>query len=414
MITDEMRKYRNSVKYKVESMDILFNNGDIEHIDSGMINHLYIEKDYDNLYFPIFNISAVMSDILYARINKENETVQFRLKIVKNIYDQQGKFLKYELYCNKTFRCFMDKKNIIKDNEQYNDKKQTEKSDSANNRANPRDFYVFSDEVINCKKILNLSVTDADLTDLVIYIFNECKVEKLLMTKLDNRSRVTNMIIPNGNLIETIKYLDENKGLYKKGMLLFFDLDCAYLIDKNTFCTSWRKNEVRVTHIHISNQKNADSQMSGQFTNNDRKQTHIFAHTERVEVTNKNLLNDQLKGNAVTVVDAKSNKVTNLNSKLTQIGAPNKNIVNIKSSNEYTISNIETRMIENECVSNMAFLGIDMDVFTPNKEILITYEDVELNKKYGGNYRVSKVTSTLKKDADELVGEIQITVKKQK
>lgn len=414
MITDEMRKYRNSVKYKVESMDILFNNGDIEHIDSGMINHLYIEKDYDNLYFPIFNISAVMSDILYARINKENETVQFRLKIVKNIYDQQGKFLKYELYCNKTFRCFMDKKNIIKDNEQYNDKKQTEKSDSANNRANPRDFYVFSDEVINCKKILNLSVTDADLTDLVIYIFNECKVEKLLMTKLDNRSRVTNMIIPNGNLIETIKYLDENKGLYKKGMLLFFDLDCAYLIDKNTFCTSWRKNEVRVTHIHISNQKNVDSQMSGQFTNNDRKQTHIFAHTERVEVTNKNLLNDQLKGNAVTVVDAKSNKVTNLNSKLTQIGAPNKNIVNIKSSNEYTISNIETRMIENECVSNMAFLGIDMDVFTPNKEILITYEDVELNKKYGGNYRVSKVTSTLKKDADELVGEIQITVKKQK
>lgn len=414
MITDDMRKYRNSIKYKVESMDILFANGDIEHIDSGMVNHLYIEKDYDNLYFPIFNISAVMTDMLYARINKENETVQFRLKIIKNVYDQQNKFLKYELYCNKTFRCFMDKKNIIKDNEQYNDKRKTEKSDSANNRANPRDFYIFSDEVINCKKILNLSVADSDLTDLIIHIFNECKVEKLLMTKLDNRNRIKNLLLPNGNLIETIKFLDENKGLYKKGMLLFFDLDCAYLIDKNTYCTSWRKNEIRVTHIHVSNQKNSDSQMSGQFSNKDRKQTHIFAHTERVEVTNKNLLNDQLNGNAVTIIDAKSNKVTNINSKLTQIGTPNTNMVNIKSSNEYTISNIETRMIENECVSNMAFLGIDMDVFSPNKEILITYEDVELNKKYGGNYRVTKVTSTLKKDADELVGEIQVTVKKQK
>lgn len=414
MITDDMRKYRNSIKYKVESMDILFANGDIEHIDSGMVNHLYIEKDYDNLYFPIFNISAVMTDMLYARINKENETVQFRLKIIKNVYDQQNKFLKYELYCNKTFRCFMDKKNIIKDNEQYNDKRKTEKSDSANNRANPRDFYIFSDEVINCKKILNLSVADSDLTDLIIHIFNECKVEKLLMTKLDNRNRIKNLLLPNGNLIETIKFLDENKGLYKKGTLLFFDLDCAYLIDKNTYCTSWRKNEIRVTHIHVSNQKNSDSQMSGQFSNKDRKQTHIFAHTERVEVTNKNLLNDQLNGNAVTIIDAKSNKVTSINSKLTQIGTPNTNMVNIKSSNEYTISNIETRMIENECVSNMAFLGIDMDVFSPNKEILITYEDVELNKKYGGNYRVTKVTSTLKKDADELVGEIQVTVKKQK
>ena len=87
MITDEMRSYRNTIKYKVESMDILFENGDIESIDSGMIQHLYIEKDFDNLYFPIINISAVIKDELYHRINKENETVQFRLKIIKNIYD---------------------------------------------------------------------------------------------------------------------------------------------------------------------------------------------------------------------------------------------------------------------------------------------------------------------------------------
>lgn len=413
MITDEMRNYRHTIKYKVDSMDILFENGDIENIDSGMINHMYIEKDYDSLFFPIFNISAVMQDTLYDRINRENETVQFRLRIIKNEYDQNGRFLKYDMFCNKTFRCFMDKQNIIKDNEQLKDKEKTEKSDSPNYRSNPRSFYLFSDEVIKCKKVLNLSVKDADLTDLVLYMFGECGVEKLLMSKLDNRERVSDLIIPNGNLIESIKFLDELKGFYKKGMLLYFDLDVAYMIDKNSFCTSWRKNEVRITHIHIANQKSSDSQLNGQFTNKDRKQTHVFAHTDRIQVGNTNILNDQINGNNITIVDAKNNKVTNVNEKLTQIGSPNKNMVSVKSGNGYTVSSIQYRMQENECICNIAFIGIDMDVFSPNKEIFITYEDVELNKQYSGNYRIVKLTSTLKKDADELVGEIQVTLKKQ-
>lgn len=414
MITDEMRSYRNTIKYKIESMDIIFENGDIEPIDSGMIMHIYMEKDYDNLYFPIFNVSAVMSDELYNRINKENETVQFRLKIIKNIYDLSNKLQKYELYCNKLFRCFMDKETIIKDKEQLKDKKTTENTESPNLRSNPRNFYLFTDDVINCKKVFNLSVEDADLTDLIIYLIGECKITKLLMSRLDNREHIKDLIIPNGNLIESITYINELKGLYKKGMLLFFDIDYAYLIDKNCLCTSWRKNEVRVTHIHVSNQKSSDSQLNGQFINKDRKQTHIFTHTDRIKMTNTNVLNDQISGNAVTVINSKSNNVNNIKTDSTQIGKPNTNLVYTKEDNQYTISAIETRMNESECICNISFIGIDMDVFSPNKEILITYEDPEFNKKYSGNYRISKLTATLKKDADELIGEIQVTLKKQK
>ena len=122
MITNEMRTYKNLIKYKIDGFDILFENGDVEKIESGMISHLYIEKDYDNLYFPLINISVLMGDKLYNRINQESETVQFRLKIIKNIYDKDNKFLKYELYCNQLFRSFMEKKNIIKDNQQVEDK----------------------------------------------------------------------------------------------------------------------------------------------------------------------------------------------------------------------------------------------------------------------------------------------------
>jgi hypothetical protein len=91
MITQEMRDNKNVIKYKVDNFDIIFDNGDIEKVNGDMVTHLYIEKDYDELYFPIVNISVTMKDELYHRIKQENETVKFRLRVVKNIYDQDMK-----------------------------------------------------------------------------------------------------------------------------------------------------------------------------------------------------------------------------------------------------------------------------------------------------------------------------------
>lgn len=415
MITDEMRDYKNIIKYKIDGFDVLFENGDIESIPPGMINHLYIEKDFDNLFFPLINVSMSMKDEVYERINRESETTQFRMKVIKNIYDGEFKFLKYELFCNQLFRCFMDKKRVIKDNEQKKDKEKTENnSDSANFFGNTRNFYLFTEDVIKCKKILNLSVESADMTDLVLYLMGECGIEKLLMTKLDNRDTVENFIVPNGNLIDTLTYLNNLKGFYKKGFVLFFDIDCAYFIDKNALCTSWRPNEVKTTHIHISNQKSGDSELNGQFVSKDRKQNHVFANTNRVDIVNTNIVHDQLSGNKLVVIDSKSDNVTDITGDSTQIGSPNKHMLTTKVQNKFTISNIQVSLQENECMCDIAFLGVDIDVFTPNKEIILTYEDPEFNKKYSGNYRVTKILSVLKKDAEELVGEIQVTLKRQK
>ena len=157
MITDEMRDNKVNIKYEVENFDILFENGDIEEITSEMVRHLYIEKDYENLYFPLINISIVMDDLIYHRIKQENDTVQFRVRIVRNIYDTNGKLLKYEMFCNKTFRCFMEKNNVVKDIELLNTKRNIDKATHSSYIANPREFYIFLDDVINCKKMMNLS-----------------------------------------------------------------------------------------------------------------------------------------------------------------------------------------------------------------------------------------------------------------
>lgn len=414
MITQEMRDYKNLIKYKVDNFDIMFENGDIEQMNGDMVTHLYIEKDFDELYFPIVNISVMMKDELYHRIKQENETVKFRLRIIKNIYDQDMKFLKYELYCNEIFQCFKDKENVIEDNVNVESKKETEGDGAVTLGNNVRDFYLFTDEVTKCKKVFNLSVESASLSDLIIYLLGEAGLSQLLMSKLDNNKSLSNITIPPADTIETINYLNNQFSFYKKGMLLFFDIDTVFLIDKNYKCTAWRKNEVKITHIHVANQQSNDSQMNGYFTNKDRKQTHVFANTDRVEIRNTNITSNQLFGNDIRIIDSKSGSTSNVSANTTSVGGTNEQILTIKAGNSYAASELQTRLEENEIICGVVLIGVDTEVVSPNKEILITYEDAKLNKQYSGNYRVSKSIATLTKDAGELVGEVQVVLKKQK
>jgi len=414
MITKEMRENKNLIKYKVDNFDIIFQDGGIEKLNGDMVTSIYMEKDYDELYFPIVNISLTIKDELYHKIKQENDTVKFRLRLVRNIYDRDMNFLKYEMAFNEMFVCFKDKENVIEDNRNVETKKGGEGDEAVTLGTNVRDFYLFTDEVTKCKKYFNLSIQSALMSDLLIYIMQESGISQLLMSKLDSNPSLSNFTVPSGNTVDTILYLNNQKPFYQKGMLLFYDVDTAYLIDKNYKCTAWRKNEVCITHLHISDQESSDSQMNGQFIDKDRKQTHVFCNTERVDIKNTNIMSNQINGNKIRIINAKSNSNSQINPNTTKVNSTNEQILMTKENESNAISDLQTRIEENECICLVSLIGVDMEVVSPNKEILITYEDQKLNKLYGGNYRVSKTTIVMAKDAGELVAEVQVVLKKQK
>ena len=415
MITEEMRKYRNNIKYKVDTLVVLFNDGSSVEIEPGMVTSIYIEKDFDNLYFPIINLSVVIDDELYNRITNENETVKFRLRINKLLNDANDNYIKYELLFNELFICFSNKEVIIKDKKSIQNKKEIEHSVATQNtRANTRSFYLFKEDVIKCKKTMNLSIKKSTLQDLVLYMYNNANIDRLLMSVPDNLNYVTNLLIPNSNLIESLLYVNELKGFFNRGLLLFFDVDTAYFIDKSSKCTSWRKNEVRITHLHVSDDENFKGKLTGQYIDKDRKSYHIFTNTNSTKIYNVGLLNDQLSGNNIVVVNNKTNKIDNINPNTTQIGESNVKYLTTKEDNEFSINEIKYRMEENECVVQTAILSIDIDLLTPNKEFLITFSNSELNKIYGGNYRISKEVFILKKDGENLINTSECIFKKQK
>lgn len=415
MITEEMRKYRTNIKYRVDTLVVLFDDGSTVEIEPGMVTSLFIEKDFDNLYFPIININVVMDDELYNAITQENETVKFRFRVDKVIHDANDDYVRYELFFNDLFICFSNKEVIVKDKSSIKNRKEIERTNSTQNtRANGRSFYLFKDDVIKCKENLNLSIKKATPQDLVLYMYNKVGIQKLLMSVPDNLKIILNTLVPTGNLIETINYINEHKGFFNKGLLMYFDIDVAYFIDKSSKCSSWRKNEVRITHLHISDEENYKSRLTGSYTDKDRKSTHIFTNTTNTKILNVGLLNDQLSGNNIVVVNNKTNSVENINPDTTQIGKSNIKYMISKEDNSFNINELKYRMEENECVVQTSILGIDIESLTPNKELLITFSDSELNKAYGGNYRISKEVFVLNKDGENLINTTECVFKKQK
>ena len=93
----------------------------------------------------------------------------------------------------------------------------------------------------------------------------------------------------------------------------------------------------------------------------------------------------------------------------------NKNTKNTKVvinnlSNKFLPSMIENQKIEDDSIISVLLYDFDIDAITPNKKIVMSFEDTEIQKKYGGNYRVSYMKLVLNKQGEEfdIAGEVTI------
>ena len=65
--------------------------------------------------------------------------------------------------------------------------------------------------------------------------------------------------------------------------------------------------------MHVSDDESFKSKITGEFVDKDRKSSHIFTKTNSTKIFNVGLLNDQLSGNNIVVINNKSNKIDNIN-----------------------------------------------------------------------------------------------------
>lgn len=412
MDISEIISYSNNIKYEPESVLFILKKETIT-IESSFIVELMMEKNFDTEYFPITKLSLVLKVDVYKKIIAEKDTVKIRLKLRKNLYDKNNKFIKYTVMFNELFCFFTDEDNTLVNEEDLEKARKAEGENSPTNFKQSYTFYLFKEnDVTGCKNIIN-EVISGSVVDMSAFLFNKAGCTKVLMSPPDNKSTTNNLLIPTLNVIQSFNYIEQKIGMYKKGMLLFFDYEFAYLIDKNYKCTAWKASEYKQTFITIFNRNSQYSLNGGSYNYQKEKSTYLFTNIDSVSINNSSIISNQLDGNKILMINPSDNTKTTISSDAATRGGTNTKVVVNKENNQYLIESEKMRLIENKCIIQLAFTNTDIEAFTPNREFVLKFEDLSINKEYSGKYRVASVLHLFKKDGNEFISFTTCMLKRQ-
>lgn len=404
--------YSNNIKYEPESVLIVLKKETIT-VDASFITELMIEKNYDNDYFPITRLSVLLKVDVYKKIVAEKDTVKIRLKLKKNLYDKNNKFIKYTIVFNELFCFFTDDETPLMDKDSLELARKVEGENSPTNYKEVYNFYLFKEtEVTGCKNVIN-EVISGSIVDMAAFLFTKAGSKKVLMSPPDNTNSSNSLLIPALNVIQSFNYIEQKIGIYKKGMLLFFDYEHAYLIDKNYKCTAWKANEYKQTMIHVFNRNSQYTVTNGSYNYQKEKVTYLFTNTDSISMNNNSIVSNQLEGNKILLITPSENKSSTIVQSGSTRGTTNTKVMINKDTNSYLIESEKMRLTENNCTIQVSFINTDIDALTPNREFILKFEDLSINKTYGGKYRISSMLTLFKKDGNEFSSYTTCILKRQ-
>lgn len=419
MKLEEVKEFVEYVKYNVESIDIILENETIE-FNPAFVYDILFEYNYDDLYAPIMSISLALTQEEYKKIVKEKDIVRFKVRMTKNHYNDEHELLRTSEFLNEILCTHILDETPLLEKEILSKTKANNNKDSDDDTRSPMDmrdifdFALFKENNISSGHTdLNMAIKSASMNDLIVYVLTSAGLSNVLMTPSDNTSTISNMICPLMNTIDTINYLQSIKGIYNNGVMFFMDYNLIYFIDKNAYCTAWRKNEYKLTNIFILSQKSPFNTMIGQYINTDNENNNIFTNTDAININNKSLVNNVIAGNTTLLMNPKSNSVNMLDANLKQRGVSNVKLSIQKHTNKYATNEEKVRLRENEYNLDVILEDIDLDIISPNKCFKLIFQDTDLTENYGGTYRISRTIMSLTKMGNELDSHIIVSLKKQ-
>jgi len=396
-------------RYLVTACDILIPNKDPLKLENSNILGFTIEKDFDNDYFPIFNLQLNLSYTQYYTIIENRTTVKFKVKIEKFAYNENETMNYKEVVFDTIFSIFIDDNSAFLNKDLYNTTLKT--LGTAENRAT-FDFYLFKDSDITAsKKIFNRVISSSNMTNCIMYLLSKSGSSNVLMTPLDNSTTYNEIILPPFTVIQNIAYLEKRYGFYKHGALFFYDFNTTYFINKRAECTAYRTGEFKEVIVQVFKTLNSNSQTPGNFKDNKTKTYTLHVPRDSTEMITTAIVHDQLVGTNVNIINTSGNSSSTVSPSVQSRNKTTTNIVD-NFNNSYLNSMIQNNKYENDNIINMNVYDVDIECFTPNKKFLMSFEDKVINTKYKGNYRLSYSLFTFIKNGDYFINSGEVQFKK--
>lgn len=387
-------------------------------------------NDYDNNFFPIFKLDVRIQDRWFDAIFQNQNKLVANLKVYKQLYDGNEedttgttkKSLKESIVINnqKYIAFFSDipidymgsdklmkSEDINKDTKSPVNEDDSDMSDVHTTRVSVYLFHISS--LLTYKKFYNYILDNASVSAGLTLIIDKSEfIEEAIVDTPDNDVKYANLIMPPYNLRNSFYSLQYRYGVYANGMILFLDqkrLYCLKALSVNheqyskTNCEFTRlkmktvQNSITFPYIMGINKDDgsymfeSDSKLSKQ--NYDVLLGEIQGDT--MVYSNFNQILDCVEGNGTT------NSKANTPTREITLGKRSHQDTGIKMDIEYDELNngynmlSEVRKTNANMVVPITVHGVDLDVFSPEKRVILEIDDTIKNQKYGGDYCIRNV-----------------------
>jgi len=389
-------------KYTITEFYILYENEKEKYVlPNTRISNINILNRYLSNAFPIFNINLVLESSIYYKILKNKNTVKFKLRMQKYEINEMGERSSYYSdFINDTFSLILDDDdNDLEEklrNQIYSDGDENELNATINNI----ELYFFKSSLIKrTKEKMNCVLRDATVTNAIAYMCTRSSINNVLMSPIENKTMYKQLIIPPLTLTQSLKYLDAYYGLYKRGSLIYFDLNYTYILNFKSECTAYQKNEKKNTYIIIPEYGGIMTKQVGSVKKyNNNTDNYIVINSETMKILNESISNDIIVGNDVTFISYNNDDVKFTKS---DNDAVQNSIIENLGLNEYYLSEYDAQLKSKEVKIVLNMVDIDLSAIEPNKKFIIEFEDTKLSRKYKGTYILCSKDIYFKKNGDE-------------
>ena len=393
---DDINTKRYLCKYRVNNLILMMEDQKIEMDPTNILSIEYL-TDYE------FNIRAILKIVLRLDIRKKIWILKNKRKIVcKFELSKIGMDLETELFVTSSEPIWNQEFCIYLNDEDENiDVSAMEariaKNEGADFRLNDLDtenyyesqnivpIYLFNQKLLDASnRIYNEVYTENTVQQFVGRLLTETKHNKVLMSRCENDEIYKELLVPALPAYKALIYLDQYYGLYKKGAMIFYDIDVLYILNSaGDKVTAKRENEWTETTFLISSIDNSRPG-NGMLRKEGEKINYVSLTDGDINSQKFTETNNEHLGSEAKVVIADGVTIDIEEADQSYISQRNENIAfSRKGDNKFNANIIKSRMEENEYIFYIMGENFDISAFTPNKIFQLVFDEQSKQNRFG-------------------------------
>lgn len=402
-------------------------NGSSTDVDPQYVSEIVLEKPYDTMFLPYFELTITIPNATFRDMKKENVEVRAYIDLQKAFDDitmngdKSGDTvestktvdhsnLAWESAIEGNFYVFSDEGSVAtssKEIEEYEERESQSQSDLSNMTTTRVSLYN-EDFLFNARNTVNTVMQDTKPLDAIVWICNKVQLSDILCSPPTVEKEYEQIIIPPYNAAKAISWVANNYNMNDCGTLVFFDLDRGYILNKNAKCSAWEAGDAQRTIIEsVNNESDTYGSCCGCFK--DGEEFHVNLEENNMSFSTPSVISTQLVGSSMMIVNSSTGEKSTYDTGATTTEKGQNTVV---YSNVDGTSNGDALAMSVKEASKQAtceFTAVDFDAFKPNIEIALSFTDAEMSDK-AGSYRCSDLKCVMSKDADILIPVLKVTL----